>query len=348
MTSKTLSMTPRDKLARPLHRGRVLALCGGVGGAKLAVGLESVLDAGELAIAVNTGDDFDFLGLRISPDLDTVLYTLSGWSDTQRGWGRANETWNFMAALEQLGGETWFSLGDQDLALHVERTRRLRNGESLSSIMDSLAQRNGIKAKLIPMTDDEVRTVIHTAQGDLSFQHYFVKERCEPVVTGISFAGAQTATPGAALMKALADPELATIIICPSNPFLSIDPILSIPGIRAALQQTPARVVVVSPIVGGQAVKGPTTKIMRELGLNADSAAIAHHYAGIADGMVIDAGDAADADGIALPIHVTRTLMTCLDDKRDLALATLAFADSLSQTPGVATPDAAARQTKDA
>jgi LPPG:FO 2-phospho-L-lactate transferase len=346
-------MTPRDSPARSPHRGHVLALCGGVGGAKLALGLESILDAGELAIAVNTGDDFDFLGLRVSPDLDTVLYTLSGWSDMQRGWGRANETWNFMAALEQLGGESWFSLGDQDLALHVERTRRLRNGESLSSIMDSLAQRNGIKAKLMPMTDDEVRTVVHTTQGDLSFQHYFVKERCEPVVTGISFAGAPAATPSPALMQALTDPALATIVICPSNPFLSIDPILSIPGIRTALQQTSASVVVVSPIVGGQAIKGPTTKIMRELGLNTDSAAIAQHYAGIADGMVIDAGDAADADGIALPIHVTRTLMTCLDDKRDLALATLAFADSLSQTsdvakPGVTAPNAKAPQTKDA
>jgi LPPG:FO 2-phospho-L-lactate transferase len=311
---------------------RVVALCGGVGGAKLALGLERTLQAGCLTLAVNTGDDFEFLGLHVSPDLDTVLYTLAGVSDTMRGWGRADESWNFMAALERWGGETWFSLGDRDLALHVERTRRLQAGETLTGIMGDMAHRAGIGAQLLPMSDEPVRTIVQTAQGALPFQHYFVKHRCTPEVTGISFDGVDCATANPALTQALADPELAAVVICPSNPILSIDPILAVPGVRAALRRTTAPVVVVSPIVGGQAVKGPTAKIMGELGLRADSAGIAAHYGGLVDGLVIDSSDAAEAETLDLPVHITRTLMRDADDKRRLACAVLDFAAALNDT----------------
>ena len=315
------SLDPSSSSAPPSQRGRVVALCGGVGGAKLALGLEDTLEAGRLTLAVNTGDDFDFLGLRISPDLDTVLYTLGGLSDTTRGWGRADESWNFMAALAQWGGEAWFSLGDRDLALHVERTRRLGAGETLTAIMGDMARRAGIRAELLPMSDEAVRTIVHSTEGDLPFQHYFVKHRCAPVVTSISFDGADDASANPALTRALADPHLSAVVICPSNPFLSIDPILAVPGVRAALRRTVAPVVVVSPIVGGQAVKGPTAKIMGELGHRVSSATIAAHYADLIDGLVIDDSDAADADALDIPTHVTRTLMHDVDDKRALTAA---------------------------
>jgi LPPG:FO 2-phospho-L-lactate transferase len=308
---------------------RIVALCGGVGGAKLALGLETVLRKSALTIAVNTGDDFEHLGLHISPDLDTVLYTLGGLNDMQRGWGRADETWNFMAALKELGGESWFSLGDRDLALHVERTRRLNAGETLTDVMGDLAHRVGIHAALVPMSNDPVRTFVGTPEGRLPFQHYFVKHACQPVVTGIHFDGASEATPNPALMQALADPTLGAVVICPSNPYLSIDPILAVPGVRDALKRTAAPVIVVSPIVGGQAVKGPTAKIMQELGMSVTSQTIADHYADLTDGLVIDTSDAADAAQLALPTHVTPTFMRTHDDKARLAEAVLSFATTL-------------------
>lgn len=315
--------------ASPVPVPRVVALCGGVGGAKLALGLQSVLSDGQLTFGVNTGDDFEFLGLHISPDLDTVLYTLAGLSDTVRGWGRCDESWNFMSALEQLGAENWFSLGDRDLALHVERTRRLRAGETLSTAMDDLARRLGVRANLLPMTDLPVRTMIHTAEGVLPFQHYFVKLRCAPAVTDISFSGATEASANPVLIDALADPKLSAVVICPSNPFLSIDPILAVPGVRGALKRTPAPIVVVSPIVGGRAVKGPTAKIMGELGLAVNSSTIVDHYADLIDGIVIDDSDATDTERLDIPTHVTRTLMQTADDKRNLAKAVLSFARAL-------------------
>ncbi|MFD2272658.1 2-phospho-L-lactate transferase CofD family protein [Undibacterium arcticum] len=251
----------KEDRSSPSERpGRVVALCGGVGGAKLALGLETLLSSGQLTVAVNTGDDFEYLGLRISPDLDTVLYTLAGLSDQTRGWGRAGETWNFMAALQELGGESWFSLGDRDLALHVERTRRLLAGETLTAVMGEIAHRTGVKARILPMTEEPVRTIVHTADGELPFQQYFVKHACKPAVSEITFSGADDAVAHPALLDALAHPDLTAIVICPSNPYLSIDPILAVPGIRAALQRSVAPVIVVSPIVGGQAVKGPTAK----------------------------------------------------------------------------------------
>lgn len=326
----------RSAPGAPAAAKRVLALCGGIGGAKLVLGLDSVLAAGGLTVVVNTGDDFAHLGLHVSPDLDTVLYTLAGLSDPVRGWGRADESWNFMAALTALGGASWFALGDRDLAVHVERTRRLSAGETLTSIVADMARRLNVKARIVPMTDSPVRTIVHTADGPLPFQDYFVRQACAPVVTAIAFAGAAQARPNPAFVAAVADTKLSAIVISPSNPYLSIDPILAVPGVREALQRATVPVIVVSPLIGGAAVKGPTAKIMGELGVAVTSRAIAHHYAGLIDGLVIDETDAADADRLAVPVAVTRTLMKTIDDRRDLARAVLAFAARLiaQRTPG--------------
>ncbi len=317
-------MSPEDHGAAP-----VLALCGGIGGAKLALGLYRHLAPGALSVAVNTGDDFEHLGLRISPDIDTVLYTLSGTVNPETGWGRADETWTFMAALEALGGETWFRLGDGDLALHVERTRRLVAGESLSEVCAAFARRFGLDARILPMTDDPLRTVVHTPDGPLPFQHYVVRECCEPRVTGVTFAGAEAARPNPEILRALADPALAAVVFCPSNPYLSIDPILAVPGMRIALGACPAPVVAVSPVVGGRAVKGPTAKIMAELGVPVTNAAVAAHYEGLIDGLVLDRADQAEAAELAVPALVTETVMTSLEDRIALAAAALGFAAEL-------------------
>ncbi len=304
--------------------GRVLALSGGVGGAKLALGLYRVLPPDTLTIVANTGDDFTHLGLAISPDLDTLLYTLSGLDNREQGWGRRDETWNFMAALETLGGETWFRLGDGDLATHVERTRHLAAGASLSSITGDFARRLGIAARLIPMSDDPVRTRLDTDEGWLDFQDYFVRRRCLPRVREVVFAGAAAARPHPAIDAALADPMLRAIVICPSNPLISIDPILSVPGLRAALRDCPAPVVAVSPIIGGRAVKGPTAKMMQELGMPVDAAAVARHYGDLVDVYVADEEDAGSVRGLDLPVVLTRTLMTDLAGREALARAVLA------------------------
>jgi LPPG:FO 2-phospho-L-lactate transferase len=310
--------------------GKVLALCGGIGGAKLALGLYRVLDAGQLTVVVNTGDDFEHLGLNISPDLDTALYTLGGVADPERGWGRAQETWQFMESVRAMGGETWFQLGDRDLAMHVLRTQWLKAGKSLSAFAAEMARHFGISARIRPMSDAPVSTIVETVEGDLPFQHYFVKRRCEPVVRAIRFAGAKMAAPAAGVLDAINDEALRAIVICPSNPYLSVDPILSIPGIAAALSTAAVPVIAVSPIIGGQAVKGPTAKIMAELGLAVSNAAIAAHYRGLIDGLVIDEADAADRDKVDLRVLVTRTLMRDIADRERLARDVVTFADSLS------------------
>lgn len=271
----------------------VVALCGGVGGAKLALGLARTLPEGALTIVVNAGDDFEHLGLSISPDIDTVLYTLAGLADPVRGWGRADESWSFMAALRSLGGEDWFQLGDRDLALHVERTRRRAAGETLSEITAAIAGRLDIRAAIAPMSDDPVRTILHTAAGVLAFQDYFVRLRCGPCVEAITFEGIEKARMSNGFAEALGRDDLAAVIICPSNPYLSIDPILAIPGVRAALKGVAAPRVAVSPIVEGAAVKGPTAKLMQELGVATEPASIAAHYRGLIDCLVIDTADRA-------------------------------------------------------
>ncbi len=315
--------------AKGVARERVVAICGGVGGAKLALGLQAVLGA-NLTVVVNMADDFEHLGLHVSPDLDTVLYTLGGLNDTERGWGRAGETWNFMEALAQVGGETWFSLGDRDLAVHVERTRWLREGATLTRIAANFAARFGIAARILPVTDDDIRTIVVTPDAELAFQRYFVERRCEPVVRGIRFEGAPAARISLDVAGALKPEGLRAVVICPSNPFLSIDPILAVPGLKAAINAAKAPVVAVSPVIGGQAVKGPTRKIMDELGVEATTSSIARHYDDLIDGLVIDTGDAAEAEGLDVAAHCAPTLMTDMVSKIRLAEEVLAFGDQLA------------------
>jgi LPPG:FO 2-phospho-L-lactate transferase len=308
---------------------RVVALSGGIGGAKLALGLYRILPPDSLMVVCNTGDDFEHLGLGISPDLDTVMYTLAGIANPETGWGRAGETWTFMAALEQLGSDTWFRLGDADLATHVERTRRLAAGESLSAITDGFCRRLGVRARIVPMCDEPVRTMVHSDDGILPFQRYFVERRCEPKVRGFEFRGAIASRPAPAISPALQSEDLEAVVICPSNPFISIDPILAVPGMRAAIAASAAPVVAVTPIIGGRAVKGPTAKMMAERGMQTSARAVAEHYGDLLDGFVLEEADAAEAEAIDRPCIATRTLMTSEDDKRALAAAVLAFARRL-------------------
>ncbi len=269
----------------------IVALAGGVGGAKLALGLAEVLGPQELMIAVNTGDDFVHLGLYICPDLDTVMYTLAGINDPVQGWGIVDETWNFMQALERLGGETWFRLGDRDMATHIERTSRLSAGHSLTAIAERLHARLGIAHRVVPMSDEPVRTIVHTTRGALAFQDYFVRLRAEPAVAHIEYRGAEQAKLSPALHAALADPALNAIVICPSNPYLSIAPILAVPGMRSALEGRRVPVIAVSPIIAGRAIKGPAAKIMQELGEEPSSLAVARFYHGLIDVLVLDSSD---------------------------------------------------------
>jgi LPPG:FO 2-phospho-L-lactate transferase len=301
----------------------VLALSGGIGGAKLALGLYRVLPPGALTVVANTGDDFEHLGLSISPDIDTLLYTLAGIDNRETGWGRRDETWTFMAALEVLGGETWFKLGDGDLATHVERTRRLAAGESLSQITDDFRRRLGISARLLPMTEERVRTRLRTDRGWLDFQDYFVRLHAEPVVREIVYARAADARVNPEFLTALADDSLEAVVICPSNPFLSIDPILSLPGVREALRNCNAPAIAVSPIIGGQAVKGPTAKIMTELGFPVSAAAVARYYGDILDLYIADDADENELSGLGIPVKVMNTLMLTLADRDALATAVL-------------------------
>jgi LPPG:FO 2-phospho-L-lactate transferase len=304
--------------------GFVLALSGGIGGAKLALGLYRVLPPGALIVVANTGDDFEHLGLQISPDLDTLLYTLAGLDNPETGWGRRGETWTFMAALEALGGETWFKLGDGDLATHIERTRRRRAGETLSAVTDDFRRRFVISARLLPMSDDPVRTRLLTDEGWLDFQDYFVRRRSTPMVREIVFEGAATARAQSEFLAALADNDLRAVVICPSNPLISIDPILSIPGLRDALRASRAPVVAVSPIIGGKAVKGPTAKMMAELGMPVSAAAVARHYGDILDHYIVDETDAAAIGGLDAATTVTRALMETMADRETLARVVLA------------------------
>jgi LPPG:FO 2-phospho-L-lactate transferase len=313
----------------------IVALAGGVGGAKLAQGLAANLSTRELLIVVNTGDDFTHLGLHISPDIDTVLYWLSGLNDRERGWGRAGETWTFMKALAQLGGPTWFNLGDGDLAIHIERTQRLHRGERLSEVTRYLRKQLGIAHPVVPMTDDEVRTIVHTTDAALDFQDYFVRLRCEPIVTGITCRGSELAAPARAFSDAMRDPALRAVIVCPSNPLLSIDPILSVPGVRGWLQQAKIPVVAVSPIIDGKAIKGPAAKIFRELGRDASAVGVAEYYRDLIDGLVIDRIDAemkSAIEALGISVAVTDTIMRNIDDQSALAADVIAFASRLSDS----------------
>ena len=297
----------------------IIALSGGVGGAKLALGLSRIMPAADLLVVVNTGDDFEHLGLSISPDIDTVAYTLAGLANREFGWGRHDETWSFMATMEALGGETWFRLGDRDLALHIERTRRLKAGETLSAVTADLCRRMGVGPVVVPMTNDPVRTRLLTDLGWLDFQEYFVHRRCEPVVSQLQFQGAGAAKPHPAFVAALVDPALEAVVICPSNPFISVEPILAIPGVRDALMACNAPIIAVSPIIAGRAVKGPTAKMMAELGLDPSAGTVAQRYADLLDGYVIDHADMSEVVSIDARVTLAQTLMTTMEDREALA-----------------------------
>jgi len=313
--------------------GKVITLSGGVGGAKLVLGLSHIVMGGDLVVACNTGDDFDHLGLRVCPDIDSILYSLSGLSDQQRGWGRRDETWTFMSALGDLKAPNWFNLGDGDLATHVFRSDLLRQGQLLGAVTAELALRLGITATICPMSDDPVATIVQTPEGELAFQHYFVREQCKPSVTGFRFEGFNTASLNGTVADALNDNPRA-IIIAPSNPYVSVDPILHIPGMMDALIAADAPIVAVSPIVGGQALKGPAAKMMAELGIDVSVLGIARHYHELLDGLIIDQIDANLApkiEAMGLKVHVTQTIMSDLKSRIDLASATLAFTNELAQ-----------------
>jgi LPPG:FO 2-phospho-L-lactate transferase len=308
----------------------VVALSGGVGGAKLALGLSRVLPENELLVVCNTGDDFEHLGLCISPDIDTVMYTLAGVANPELGWGRADETWSFMETLGSIGGETWFRLGDRDVAVHVERTRRLRGGATLSAITKDLCARLGVgSSRVVPMSDDPVRTRLRTDEGWIDFQDYFVRRRCEPVVHELAFHGASTARPQPEFLAALADPNTKAVVICPSNPFISIEPILAVPGVRTALADCTAPVIAVSPIIGGRAIKGPTAKMMAELGMTPSAGGVARRYDELIDGYVCDFADMDQAAGVSAKVTLAQTLMSTLADREALARVVLSAARML-------------------
>ncbi|MEY4160633.1 MAG: hypothetical protein RLZZ136_1254 [Pseudomonadota bacterium] len=306
--------------------GHILALSGGVGGAKLASGLAAILPPERLTIAVNTGDDFEHLGLTVCPDIDSVAYAMAGLNDRQRGWGMADETWQAMARLKALGEADWFNLGDRDLAMHIARSWRLRAGESLSAVTARLTAALGIAHSIIPMSDDPLRTQVETDDGWLDFQSYFVGEQCRPAVKAIRFTGSQTAEPSAGLIHALTRPDLAAVVICPSNPFLSIDPFLALKGLRGTLSTLSVPCIAVSPLVGGNALKGPLSKLLDELGLARSNQAIAEYYGTLLNHLVIDTSDKADADSVVamgLEVSVLPTVMKTNADQAELARAVL-------------------------
>jgi LPPG:FO 2-phospho-L-lactate transferase len=313
-----------------MSRDLVVALSGGIGGAKLALGLSRILPPDNLLVVANVGDDFEHFGLHISPDSDTLMYTLARLDNPQQGWGRQDETWSFMETLASLGGDTWFRLGDRDLAVHVERTRRLRQGDSLSVITVDFCRRLGVGPRVLPATDDRLRTRLRTDEGWLDFQDYFVRLQCRPIVREIAFDGAEDARPHPDLLAALRDERLRAVIICPSNPFISVEPILAVPGIREALSVSAAPVVAVSPIIGGRAVKGPTAKMMMELGMMPSAAAVAERYGDLLDGYVMDVADAEEAARVAPTVTLAPTLMTTLAEREALARVVLQAADALA------------------
>ncbi|MDH3287339.1 MAG: 2-phospho-L-lactate transferase [Betaproteobacteria bacterium] len=312
----------------------IVALAGGVGGARLAAGLAAVVPPQRLAVVVNTGDDFEHLGLSICPDLDTVLYTLAGVNNPVLGWGRADETWHFMQTLEALGGTTWFRLGDRDLALHILRTQALCAGIALSEVTRQIAARLGVRAAVMPMSDTPVRTRVRTTAGELDFQDYFVRRQCHPRVRGLRFAGCRKARPPRALRTLMGSGRVRAVVVCPSNPYLSVAPILSVPAIRGWLERRDFPVVAVSPIVSGAAIKGPAAKIMGELGCEVSALGVVRHYGKRVDGWVIDRRDAklkAAIESQGKAVLVTDTIMTGPRKSAALARRVVAFAQLLAE-----------------
>jgi len=306
---------------------RVAVLAGGVGAARFLRGLIDVVDPGEVTAIGNVGDDLEILGLSVSPDLDSVLYALAGRSDEERGWGRADETWNALAAVSELGGADWFRLGDRDLGLHLVRTEALRRGEPLSTITARLASAFGIRVTLVPATDDPLRTLVRTPSGTFTFQEWFVARGHRDPVDGVDFAGADTAQPAPGVRDALERADV--IVVAPSNPFVSIGPILAVPGIRKALERRRAPAVAVSPLIGGRAVKGPAAGMMARLAGGTTPAHLARCYEGLIDALVIDEADVDDAADLGVRTIVTRTLMDGPEGRTRVAGAALEGAGAL-------------------
>ncbi len=305
---------------------KIVALAGGVGGAKMADGLAQVLQPGQLTIIGNTGDDFNHMGLRISPDLDTICYTLAGFANPDTGWGRQNETWNVMNGLKQMGMPDWFQIGDSDLATHITRTTRYNAGWTLDRIIKEFCHIWGIQVDVLPMSNDDVHTLVITEDGELEFQEYFVHRKCVPLVKGFKFNGANDSQPAPGVLDAIRDSDL--VIICPSNPWVSIDPILSIPGIQNALKDH--YIIAVSPIIGNQTVKGPAAKMFSELGIQPSALAVAQHYRKLIDLLVIDSIDelmANSINNIGIETHITNILMKDRPDRGRLAKEIIGLVD---------------------
>ena len=299
---------------------KIVALAGGVGGAKLAQGLAQILHPEDLTVIVNTGDDFEHYGLYICPDLDTVCYTLAGMANPETGWGRGNESWRVIENTSRLGGPDWFRLGDRDLGTHLERTRRLKEGQTLTQITRDFCKAWGVKHVVLPMSDQPVRTIVETEEGDLAFQEYFVHRRCEPRVTGFRFDGVEAAESAPGAREAIQAAE--AVVICPSNPWVSIDPILQV------IKKIEKPVVAISPIISGQTVKGPAAKMFRELGIEPSALAVADHYCDLASGFVLDTLDKqlqGEIRSLSMRTLVTNTLMKSLDNRKQLANDVLDF-----------------------
>lgn len=308
---------------------KILAITGGVGGAKLALGFAKILDPEQVLFAANVGDDFEHLGLHISPDIDSLTYALAEQNNQELGWGRAGETWQFIETLGSLGGEDWFRLGDKDLALHMRRRQLLDSGATLSQATATICQHMGIRHRVVPISDDPIRTAVHSEQGDLAFQYYFVRERCEPAVSGFSFKGMENARLNPVIGSYLEDCD--GIIICPSNPFVSVAPVIEVEGFLQAAAHIPT--IAVSPIVAGTAIKGPAAKMMQELNMPATALAVAQYYQNryptLLNGFVIDETDRHSLSEFDLPSVATQSVMRALDDRIALAQRCLAFFDEL-------------------
>lgn len=309
---------------------KVVALAGGVGGAKMAAGLQSVLPPGHLSVVVNTADDFTLWGLYISPDVDTVLYTLAGIANPQTGWGLANETWHALEMLWRYGVDTWFRIGDKDMATHVLRTQLRAEGKTLSQITERLANSLGVPTQILPMCDEPVATLVETPDGTLDFQDYFVRRRHSGAVTGVTFKGIEEARPTEAVRRAIIEADV--IIVCPSNPIVSVGPIMSVPGMRDLILKSRAVKVAVSPIVGGAAIKGPAAEMLSGLGFEVSPVGVATIYRGLVDGMVIDRSDedlASRVEDLGMEVLVTSTVMSGNDSRAALAREVLAFSEHL-------------------
>jgi LPPG:FO 2-phospho-L-lactate transferase len=309
---------------------KVCALAGGVGGAKLASGLRDVLPTGDLSVVVNTADDFDLWGLHICPDLDTVMYTLAGISNPDTGWGIADETFETLDMLGHYGEEIWFKLGDRDLATHILRTSRMRSGETLTEVTSGLSVALGVESAVLPMSDDPVSTVLETPEGRLEFQEYFVRRGQRDEVLGIELRGIEEARPTERVLAAISGAD--AIVLCPSNPVVSVGPILALPGMTEALASSSAPKVAVSPIVGGRALKGPADRMLASLGHEVSATGVARMYAGLVEGMVVDRvdrGERAGIEALGMRVLVTESVMRDAEDRARLASETLEFGAGL-------------------